>query len=155
MEKPWLYFKVEFELVKDWQLYSWKLLMESIAGTSWAGRRETSMLDKQLKGLISGVTHPWSIFKGREIFLWLSISGTGLSHRVFHKGFTSSLAWHHPASGKLSQIHQLVKPPMAKPLQLVCLVLGAKEDGWIKNTTVHYFSKRYCWAVNGLKPNVL
>lgn len=73
MEKPWLYFKVEFELVKDWQLYSWKLLMESIAGTSWAGRRETSMLDKQLKGLISGVTHPWSIFKGREIFVIINL----------------------------------------------------------------------------------
>lgn len=43
MEKPWLYFKVKTELVKDWQLYSWKLLMESIAGTSRAGSRE--MLD--------------------------------------------------------------------------------------------------------------
>lgn len=41
---------------------------------------------------------------------------------IFHKAITSSLSSHHLVSGKLSQMHQLVKPLMAKLLQPVWLV---------------------------------
>lgn len=45
-----------------------------------------------------------------------------MRYHVFHKAITSSLSSHHLASGKLCQIHQLVKSLIAKPLQVVWLL---------------------------------
>lgn len=165
MEKPWLHFKVEYEVVKDWQLYSWKLPMEPSAGTSQVGSREMPMLDKQLRALTSGVTHPWSLLWSREIFLWLSTSRTGLWYDAFHKGIRSSLGLFSPPSR-----WEVVSDPISLSNLWWLNLFGwyglcRCKDGWIKtlfainvpkhqNITVHYFSKYYCWAVNALKPNV-
>lgn len=71
MEKSWLYFKAEFELVEDWQLYSWKLLMESTT--------ETGSKEMQLKALTFGVPIPGlSSEAGKLFFCELSTYVTGL-----------------------------------------------------------------------------
>lgn len=60
MEKSWLYFKAEFELGEDWQLYSWKLLMESTT--------ETGSKEMQLKALTFGVPIPGLSSEAGKLF---------------------------------------------------------------------------------------